>query len=162
MWPLLKLALPNFNTFKMLNIFVTNFVRLLLKRQLHKMVKHTQTIRGQQPTNCLSVFDHFMGLMPKGLKFFLYCSLITSHLFLEFDRNIFYEMGELGLLGATINGKPLFVGNNAKRWISKRVFQEKQSTPTEKRTFLTLWYAHVCKATSLKSRFGMVRVRIRR
>ena len=88
---------------------------LTLKRQLHKMVKHTQTIRGQQPTNCLSVFDHFMGLMSKGLKFFLYCSLITSHLFLEFDRNIFYEMGELGLLGATINGKPLFVGNNAKR-----------------------------------------------
>ena len=79
------------------------------------MVKHTQTIRGQQPTNCLSVFDHFMGLMSKGLKFFLYCSLITSHLFLEFDRNIFYEMGELGLLGATINGKPLFVGDNAKR-----------------------------------------------
>ena len=26
------------------------------------MVKHTQTIRGQQPTNCLSVFDHFVKL----------------------------------------------------------------------------------------------------
>ena len=29
-----------------------------LKRQPHKMVKHTQIIRRQQPTNYLSVFDH--------------------------------------------------------------------------------------------------------
>ena len=26
------------------------------------MVKHTQTIRRQKPTKCLSVFDHFVGL----------------------------------------------------------------------------------------------------
>ena len=32
------------------------------------MVKHTQTIRQQKPTNCLSVFDHFVGLALKGLK----------------------------------------------------------------------------------------------
>ena len=32
------------------------------------MVKHTQTIRRQQPTNCLSVFDHFVGLALKGLR----------------------------------------------------------------------------------------------
>ena len=31
------------------------------------MVKLTQTICGQQPTNCLSVFDHFVGLALKGL-----------------------------------------------------------------------------------------------
>ena len=31
------------------------------------MVKHTQTIRRQQPKNCLSVFDPFMGLLLKGL-----------------------------------------------------------------------------------------------
>ena len=35
---------------------------LPFKRQPHKMIKHTQTIRRQQPTNCLSVFDHFVGL----------------------------------------------------------------------------------------------------
>ena len=34
----------------------------------HKMVKHTQTICRQQPTNCLSVFDHFVNLTLKGLK----------------------------------------------------------------------------------------------
>ena len=34
------------------------------------MVKHTQTIRQQQPTNCLSVFGHFMGSPLKGLKLF--------------------------------------------------------------------------------------------
>ena len=32
------------------------------------MVKHTQTIRRQQLTNCLSVFAHFAGLALKGLK----------------------------------------------------------------------------------------------
>ena len=32
------------------------------------MVKHTKTIRRQQPTNCLGVFDHLMGLVLKGLK----------------------------------------------------------------------------------------------
>ena len=32
------------------------------------MVKHTETITRQQPTNCLSVFDHFVGLALKGLR----------------------------------------------------------------------------------------------
>ena len=32
------------------------------------MVKNTQTIRRQQPTNCLSVFDHIVGLELKGLN----------------------------------------------------------------------------------------------
>ena len=36
-------------------------------RQSHKMVKHTQTIRQQQPTISLSVFDHFVKLAFKGL-----------------------------------------------------------------------------------------------
>ena len=31
------------------------------------MVKDTQTICRQKPTNCLSVFDRFMGLVLKGL-----------------------------------------------------------------------------------------------
>ena len=31
------------------------------------MVSHTQTVRWQQPTNCFSVFDHFMGLVLKVL-----------------------------------------------------------------------------------------------
>ena len=32
------------------------------------MVKQTQTIPRQQPTNCLSVFDHFVGLALKRLN----------------------------------------------------------------------------------------------
>ena len=32
------------------------------------MVKHTQAISLQPPTNCLSVFDHFVRLPPKGLN----------------------------------------------------------------------------------------------
>ena len=31
------------------------------------MVKYTQVIRRQKPTNRLSVFDHFMELALKGL-----------------------------------------------------------------------------------------------
>ena len=31
------------------------------------MLKHPQTIRRLLPTNCLSVFDHFVELAPKGL-----------------------------------------------------------------------------------------------
>ena len=37
------------------------------KRQPHKMVKHTQAIRGQQPSG-LSMFDHFVGLALNRLK----------------------------------------------------------------------------------------------
>ena len=32
------------------------------------MVKHTQTIRREKPTNCFSVFDHLVGLALKGLR----------------------------------------------------------------------------------------------
>ena len=39
-----------------------------LKHQPQKMVKYTQTIRWQQATNCLSVFDHFVGLARKRLE----------------------------------------------------------------------------------------------
>ena len=39
-------------------------------RKPHKMVKHTQTIRWQQETDCLSVFGHFVALALKGI--FLY------------------------------------------------------------------------------------------
>ena len=42
--------------------------QLTFKRQPHKMVKHTQTTCRQQPTNCLSVFDHFVGLALEGLR----------------------------------------------------------------------------------------------
>ena len=31
------------------------------------MIRHTQTICLQQTANCLSVFDHFVGLAHKGL-----------------------------------------------------------------------------------------------
>ena len=42
------------------------------------MVKHTQTIRRQQPTNCLSVFDHFVVLALKGLSRLGHCQKINE------------------------------------------------------------------------------------
>ena len=38
------------------------------KHQSQKIDKHNQTIRRQQLTNCLSVFDHFVGLVLKWLR----------------------------------------------------------------------------------------------
>ena len=38
-----------------------------MKRQAHKMVKHTQTTRRLFPTNCLSVFEHFVEVALEGL-----------------------------------------------------------------------------------------------
>ena len=34
------------------------------------MVKHTQTIHRQKPTNCLNVFDHFIDLAFKRVNSF--------------------------------------------------------------------------------------------
>ena len=44
-----------------------NFDFYPFKRQFHKMVKHTQTIRRKIADEFLSVFDHFVGQMLKGL-----------------------------------------------------------------------------------------------
>ena len=49
------------------------FSRLSFLRLEINPVKHTQTIRWQKPTNCLSVFDHFVGLALKGLKLCYMC-----------------------------------------------------------------------------------------
>ena len=42
--------------------------KLPFKSQPHKMVKHTQ-----QPTNCFSMFDRFVGLAFKGLRNTSHC-----------------------------------------------------------------------------------------
>ena len=43
------------------------------------MVKHTQNIRPQQSTNCLSVFNHFVGLTVKGLiPISVYIDIVAS------------------------------------------------------------------------------------
>ena len=48
------------------------------------MVKHIPTNRGQQPTNCLSVFDRFMTLVLKELRtgVFMVSSNFTVYKFL--------------------------------------------------------------------------------
>ena len=48
------------------------------------MVKYTQTIRLQQPTNCLNVFDHFVGLALKGFNFNVSDILQKSQSFWKF------------------------------------------------------------------------------
>ena len=40
---------------------------IFFKRQPNKIIKHTKTIRQLLPTDCSSVFDHFVRLSLKGL-----------------------------------------------------------------------------------------------
>ena len=54
------------------------------------MVKHTQTIRRELPTNCLSVFDHFVGLALKGLN---KVKIILSKIQEGIERDQWYNMG---------------------------------------------------------------------
>ena len=42
------------------------------------MAKHNQIIRWQEPTNCLNVFHHFVGLALKGLNYDLFYSVVSS------------------------------------------------------------------------------------
>ena len=48
-----------------------------LSANFTKLVKHTQTIRRLWPTNCLSVFDHFAGLVLKGLTLLTLAEIIV-------------------------------------------------------------------------------------
>ena len=57
---------------------------LTLKCQLHKMVKHSHTIRRQQPTSCLNVFDHFVGLAPKRVNRYIFSPYLVINS-LQFD-----------------------------------------------------------------------------
>ena len=50
------------------------------------MIKHTETIRWQQPTNCLSVFEHLVGLAKKIEKLITEkncstCMFVAGHSF---------------------------------------------------------------------------------
>ena len=45
------------------------------------MVRPTQTIRRLLPMNCLSVFDHFVGLVLKGLRLSRGITLFLSSMF---------------------------------------------------------------------------------
>ena len=59
------------------------------------MVKHTQTIRWQEPKNCLSMFDHFMGLALKGLTLIFLATLTISDP--QLLQNIFKKLELLSL-----------------------------------------------------------------
>ena len=63
------------------------------------MVKHTQTIRHHQPTNCLSVFDHFAGFVFKGLGCLLSLYSVTAiHLFEHQSKQIMVNVEIISIL----------------------------------------------------------------
>ena len=51
------------------------------------MVKHTKTIRRQYPTNCLSVFDHFVELTLNESEFIE----LQMKVRIELAANIYFE-----------------------------------------------------------------------
>ena len=55
------------------------------------MVKHTKTVRRQQPTNCLSVFDYLVKLALKGLISFVKVAKERFIKYFGYDENILVE-----------------------------------------------------------------------
>ena len=75
-----------------------------VKRQSHKIVKHTQTIYRLLPTNCFSACDHFVGLALKGLTFIVRLSLV----FIYKQRRKTKKKAEIGQkLSKLLNNHPL-------------------------------------------------------
>ena len=68
------LALKLFSEIIIGKLFVKTFVELTetfwpFKRQSCETIKPTQTIHQPLPTNFLNLFDHFVGLVLKGLSY---------------------------------------------------------------------------------------------
>ena len=55
------------------------------------MVKHTEIIRRLLPTNCLSVFDHFVGLALKELSFISNIAHLFFNLFENSKTGVAYK-----------------------------------------------------------------------
>ena len=68
---------------------------LTFQAPTHKMVKHAQKIRRQKPTNCLSVYDHFVGLALKGCVRCIFANLFlkskTQHLW-NFEKGLIFHL----------------------------------------------------------------------
>ena len=62
------------------------------KRQLQKMVKHPQAICWLLLTNCLSVFDHSVGLALKGLKSVIFCKGFPNERYLILHKVTYFYL----------------------------------------------------------------------
>ena len=67
------------------------------------MAKHIQTIRRQQRTNCLSVFDHFVGLTLKGLSIHIAIQVYCVQLYFTEKKRRFL------ILSFVIELKPVLI-----------------------------------------------------
>ena len=78
---------PNLTLVDLLRVFMSKHFQESIsdrgsfpfKRQLDKMVKHTQVKRRLLSKNCLKVFDHFFGLALKELRPIVIKSIITNN-----------------------------------------------------------------------------------
>ena len=84
------------------------------------MVKHTQIIRRLFPTNCLSVFNHFVGLALKGL-----ISFVIS--WNESILNMWYCMGNTSQNSLTGSNDREWFWKEKKKFVEMKVFCQKLS-----------------------------------
>ena len=74
---------------------------LQMKRQSHKMVKHTKKICRLLPRNCLSVLDHFAGLTLKRANTMFYIMLKQVVIMQNMNQNYTKESIKLFVKYAT-------------------------------------------------------------
>ena len=106
------------------------------------MVKNTQTIRWEQPTNCLSVFDHFMGLALKWVKCFFPFSSSFCLNYLSLTLKIYKFQFQLAIRLKVI----LTSTNSSKENPVQEVLHSSQQSP--KLSLLLFFIPHICKIRS--------------
>ena len=92
-------------------IYLYHMIYWPFKRQPHKIVEHAHTIRQILPTNCLSVFDHFVGWALNGIRVILWrekgwSEIMTSN---NNNLNIFTQTMRVLIRAGEVEDQPLFI-----------------------------------------------------
>ena len=100
------------------------------------MVKHTQTIVGNLPPNCLSMFDRFVGLVLKGLSSNRTMILTKHNGNGLFENLLLSEI--LNFLGLVAN---FIKGSNQSTWtISSGIITNMVQTASSSRWYTNWWF----------------------
>ena len=100
------------------------------------MVKHTQTIVGNLPPNCLSMFDRFVGLVLKGLSSNRTMILTKHNGNGLFENVLLSEI--LNFLGLVAN---FIKGSNQSTWtISSGIITNMVQTASSSRWYTNWWF----------------------
>ena len=105
------------------------------------MVKHTQTIVGNLPPNCLSMFDRYVGLVLKGLSSSRTMILTKHNGNGLFENVLLSEI--LNFLGLVAN---FIKGSNQSTWtISSGIISNMVQTVSSSRWYTNWWFIIVIR-----------------